>query len=368
MASRALLVLLLAACQGKDSKAPPPKPPADAAIEVDWVGCGAALKKAATLPQTRRAQAILDGCQPCGDWAPLLHWNVLTGEGGPTRLAIEGKMLACGYCEPNAKQRFLGVLDNARGTESRAPWRVLGEVCGDRVSAVPDGRFMSAPYYALDRIARAAAQRPELAPLLPAIEIPLPAVSVTGAGYQLPTSPVTSPLAGPPQITLTMTEIRYGQLPRAKLGATGLTLVAGGEPYPGALVEPAKLPALLAGVTGIAVIAPVGLPAKRILELVELADGHDLRLAVVGPGSPEGWVVPGTIPVTLSRFTSLDRPRTLTLGDSADPAIVELKATPAGTGVIAIELAPGATAATLARLLGALAFGGGHAAMLVSKP
>ncbi len=369
MARRALVLGLVVACQSKDAPKQHVAPPSDAAVvDVDWAGCGAALKKAATLAPTRRAELIIEACQPCGDWTPILHWNTLAGEGGPTRLAIEGKMLACGYCEPNAKQRFLGNLDNARGTESRAPWRVLGEVCGDRVSAVPDGRFVSAPWYALDRIARAAATRPELAELLTAIEIPLPAVSLTGSGYQLPTSSVTSPTAGPAQITVTATELRFGQLPRAKLGATGLTLVPGGEAYPGALVTPATF--TLAGTTGpVAVVAPVGLPAKRIVDVVELVGGGDqLHLAVVGPGSPEGWVVPGTIPIAMSRYMALDRPRTLALGASADPAIKDLKATPAGSSVVVIEVAPDATVGSLAKLLGALSFGGGHAAMLVAKP
>ena len=366
---RVALVALLVACQGKESKAPPPKPPGDASIEVDWAGCGAALKKAATFAPTRRAQLLLEACQPCGDWAPLLHWNVLPGEGGPARLAIEGKMLACGYCEPNAKQRFLGLLDNARGTESRAPWRVLGEVCGARVSAVPDPRFMSAPFYALDRIARAAAARPELAPLLAAIEIPLPAISVSGSGFALPTSSVSSPTAGPAAITATPTELWLGAVPRAKLGADGLAIVASGELYPGALVEPAKLGAALAAVTGpIAMIAPSGSPAKRIAEIVGLAGGHEIELAVVGPGSPEGWIVPGTIPVLLAPYVALSMPRTIVLADSADPGIAELKARPAGPTPIAIAIAPSATVATLAKLLGALAFQGARAAMLTTTP
>jgi hypothetical protein len=367
---RVVVLALLVACQGKDAPKPAAKPPADAAIvAVDWAGCEAALKTAATSPATRRAQLILDACQPCGDWAPLLHWNVLPGEGGPARLVIENRMLACGYCEPEAKQRFLGALDNARGSESRVPWRVLGEVCRERVGALPDARYMSAPYYALDRIARAAGARPALVPLLAAIDLPLPALSVSGAGYELPTGAVASPTAGPTQITITLTELRVGPLPHATLGPTGIAVVADGDPYPGTLVPPGKLGEALAKITGpIALIAPTGLPARRIAEVVDAAGPHDLRLAVVGPGSPEGWIVPGTIPMTLQPLLAGGKPRVLALGDSADPAVKDLKTNPAGETVVAIDLGPDATTKSLAKLLGALAFQGAHAAMLTSKP
>ena len=366
---RSFLVALLVACQSKDAPKPAAKPPADAAIEVDWAGCEAALKQAATAPATRRAQLLLDACQPCGDWAPLLHWNTLPGEGGPARLAIETKMLACGYCEPEAKQRFLGTLDNARGTESRAPWRVLGEVCRERVGAVPDTRFMSAPYYALDRIARAAGARPALVPLLAAIDIPLPALSMSGAGYELPTGAVASPTAGPTQITITAVELRVGPLPHAHLGPAGIAVVADGEPYPGTLVEPAKLADALATTAGpIALVAPSGLPARRIAEVVDRAGPHDLRLVIVGPGSPEGWVVPGTIPMSLQPLVAGGKPRVVALGASADPAIKDLKASPAGDTMVAIELGADATTKSLAKLLGALAFQGAHAAMVTGKP
>ena len=369
MSPRALLLALLVACKGKEAPKPPPRVPADAALDVDWAGCEAALAKAATAPATRRAQLILDGCQPCGDWAPLLHWNTLPGEGGPTRLAIENRMLACGYCAPDAKQRFLGALDNARGTDSRAPWRQLGEVCGDKVGAVPDTRYMSAPYYALDRIARAAGSRPALVPLLAALDLPLPAVSVTGAGYELPQGPVASPIAGPTQITVTLAELRTGPLPHAHLGAAGIAVVTDGDPYPGTLVAPAQLAATLAKVTGpIAIIAPSELPARRVADVVNQAGVHDLRLAVVGPGSPESWVVPGTIPMALLPLVAGGKPRVVVLGASADPAIKDLKAHPAGETIVAIELAPDATTRALAKLLGALAFQGGHAAMLAAKP
>jgi hypothetical protein len=62
------------------------------------------------------------------------------------------------------------------------------------------------------------------------------------------------------------------------------------------------------------------------------------------------------------------KPRRLALGASADPAIKDLKANPAGETTVAIDLGPDATTKSLAKLLGALAFQGAHAAMLTSKP
>src|SRR5204863_6249003 len=108
-------------------------------------------------------------------------------EGGPSGAEIEAAMAVCGYCDANAKQRFLGTLDKARGGDTRTPWRHLGDTCRAAVSAVPDNRFVTAPYYALDRIARAAtAHGGETAERLAAIELPLPAVSIAGTGVTLP--------------------------------------------------------------------------------------------------------------------------------------------------------------------------------------
>src|SRR5256885_11680624 len=82
-------LLALIACKGKDdattsspsgSAAPP-----DAAVVVDWAACGETLKTAMQVPPTRRVQAILDGCKPCGDWKPLTDWDKLQTEGGPSQ-------------------------------------------------------------------------------------------------------------------------------------------------------------------------------------------------------------------------------------------------------------------------------------------
>jgi hypothetical protein len=282
---------------------------ADAAIAappIDWKMCDAALRKAATEPLDVRPSLVIEGCEVCGDWTPLLHWNTPTTEKGPTRKQIETAMSVCGYCNANAKQRFLGTLDDARGMNVRTPWRFLGEICKAEVSAVPDNRFTSAPLYALDRIARAAtAHGGESANLMAAIEFPLPAVTVTGAGIVMPdVEDGVSPTAGPIAITVMGDGLHLAKLPRARLGASGVAIDLGN--YPGDVVKPADLPAALAKLANgdpsmtITILAPVAMPAQSIVPVVAAAAKvAPIYLAVNSHTAPEGWDLPATIPVAL---------------------------------------------------------------------
>lgn len=367
--------LVLCACKGKGKEAPAPPPapaapaapapiaaPADAAVAPSdpWARCAAALRAAATGPETTRVARLLDGCRPCGDWAPILSWATPADASGPTRAAIEQAMAACdAWCEPAAKIRFLGALDAARGRASRGPWRALGEVCRDKVSAVPDTRYMSATYFALDRIARDAAARPDGPALLAAIELPLPAISITGAGVALPSSPVTTPARAPAQLTITQTELRVGKLPRATLGADGVVVRGDDPPYPGALVAPRQLASVL-GQHGepIVVFAPAGMAADRVVQAVRAADGRALQLAAASARGTSDWPIHGVVPVTL-RSAGEDAGVELALGESADAAIHAAKATPPGVlrqGPVTLVVDRTATVADLAKLLGALAY------------
>src|SRR5262249_21240403 len=147
-----------------------------------------------SLPLSQRTVALLQGCQPCGDWGPLLAWDIPTSTGGPSRASIERGMSACSaFCDGSAQQRFLEAPATARGQAPRKPWRILGELCKAKVSAATDNRFMTAPYFAIDRAARLVGD----AALLAQIELPLPAVSVNGIGVELPTSAILVPEAGP---------------------------------------------------------------------------------------------------------------------------------------------------------------------------
>lgn len=371
------LVLVVVACKGKDTppqQAPPPTTSdAKAAAVRDWTTrCAAALRDAPKATAARRVQVVLEGCQPCGDWTPLLRWNTPAAEGGPSLEAIERAMTACNaFCNPDARQHFLGTLEEARGRATAKPWRLLGEACKADVSAVPEARFMSAPYFALDRIARATATQPALASLAGAVELPLPAWSITGAGFELASSPVTRPEAGPVQISVSQASFQVGLLPRAKLGATGLAVTMGPVPYPGAAVDAKGLPGALDQLTGkqaraqITVIAPSGMPARRVLDAVTAAGDRTLVLGVAANGAPEGWSLPAHVPVTLVTTPARDA-LVLSLGESADALIRQIKDAPAGKLAITptVVLEDTATVASLAKLLGALAYRDVHAVAL----
>jgi hypothetical protein len=384
-------VAALGACKARQRESPrqdPPKPADAAPADADLDACRQAAARVPGLPATQRAQALLDGCRPCGDWEPLLAWNTPASAGGPTRAAIEQAMLACkAFCEPNAKQRFLGTLDGARGQDSRAPWRFLGEICKAEVSALPDTRFMGAPYFALDRIARAIGDPA----LLAAITVSLPAVSLTGVGIELPSSPVSAPEAGPAALTVDASQILLGTLPVATLSAGGLQVTGD---YPGTPVAPKALAAALAtpALAGhpIAVLAPTGLAAARLVEVIGAAGGHDLRLAVASPG-PRGWTLPGTVPIALvdtpahaaaagptgvagptgpARAAAITGIR-LALDANPDEVIKVVQTIPRADlarAPVTIAIGPTATVASLASLLGALGAVEVKAVVLVASP
>src|SRR5665213_688644 len=125
----------MCACGSHDATAP-------AAVSTS---CRAAIAALPGTPLDARVKTILDACQVCGPWAPILDWRTPQTAGGPARAAIEHAMLGCtAYCDPNARERFLGTLDDSRGQRSRGAWRYLAEMCKGAVSAVPDARYASA--------------------------------------------------------------------------------------------------------------------------------------------------------------------------------------------------------------------------------
>lgn len=296
------VLVLLAACKGKHDHAKP----------VMWVvdsACEAALTKAAAAPLDARPKIVIDGCKVCGDWTPILRWSTPPQEGGPARTAIEKAMLDChAYCDPNAKQRFLGALDSARGTDMRTPWRELGEVCKDAVSAAPDGRFLGGTYFALDRIARAtAAVGGTTAKLAHGIELPLPAVSASGVGPVLADVDGVTSKVGAIQITVLGDKVFVGRLPRAHLGSRGVTADLGATGYPGTETTVDKLAgALKAAIAGdpaatITVLAPHAMPAQDLVPIVAAAAPlAPVYLAANAADAPEGWALPAAIPVALA--------------------------------------------------------------------
>lgn len=381
---RAVVLLLLAtACKGKEPKheepnVPPhpmPEPP-PVVVPGDWATCKAALEASPKVPPTKQVAALIEGCKPCGDWTPLLTWSTPTENGGPKRKDIESAMIGCkAYCDPNAKMRFQGGLDDNRGKTNRIPWRLLGDFCKESVSAVPDSRFMSAPYFALDRIARDVGARPEGAKLLAAIDLPLPAASVTGAGLDLPSSAVTRPTAAPSQLTITVDELRIGPLPRAKLGPSGVTVA--GEPYPGTAVKLADLwPSIDKLPQPVLVFMPQKMAASRLVEVLAAGKRHTLQLALEATSTLPGWAIFGSSPVeitgevdpTILPKNPADR-LTLTIGETTDEAVKAIAAAlPAQlTTPPLLTLEATATTESLATVLGALAYKDVKTAVVVGR-
>jgi len=355
----------VAACGSKRDDAPTREPAvahaatADAGVDVD--GCKAAIAEAAAAPPYARA-AILMKCTVCGDWKPILDWNRMSADGGPARRDLDLALHSCNApCDTASTKKLASALDAARGTDMRAPWRVLGESCKDKVSAVPDARNMSAPYFALDRIARAiGARNDDTAKQLASLAIALPAVTLSGVGPVLADG-ITKVHPAPPNVlTAIRSDLRLGTLPTATLSAAGVT-VAGD--YPGKpVVDLAKAMREL-GNAPIALISPAQSAASALVPAIRGASrfatvvdpkrpsSAPIELAVASPSSPPGWQVPVTIPVALDGKTAAVSIRriVMTAGVPADDAKGET-----GRGV-RIELDDVTTVADLAKVLASLA-------------
>jgi hypothetical protein len=311
-----IALVLVAACGGKKKHEPAATGSGSAgsagsaaeAIDVDWTACDAALRQAATAPLDNRPELVIEGCKVCGDWTPILKWQTTEGGGGPSRKQIMAAMDRChAYCGAQARQQFLGTLDDARGTNGRTPWHHLGTVCKGEVSALPDDRFEGPALFALDRIARAAAKHGgDSANLALAIELPLPAVSLTGNGITIPdVETEVNPTAGPIAITITGGAMYLAKLPRAHMTATGLAVDLGG--YPGDVVKPEQLADAITkladpsgGIVAISILAPTATPAEQLVPIIAAAAKiAPVYLAANAANTPEGWDLPGNIPVAL---------------------------------------------------------------------
>jgi hypothetical protein len=309
---RAWLVIGLAciACQDK------PKPAGDTSVvAIDMTRCEQAIDKAAAAPPTARPQILLDGCRVCGgDWTPLLQWNVDPEAGGPKREQIEKLMVGCdAFCTGDSKLKFMAGVDKARGQSVNTPWRQLATTCKAKVNGSPDDRFMSAPYFALDRIARkAAGHSPALAAKLAALELPLPALTVSGAGVALPEADGVTVPVGAIQITVLGGAIHVGRLPRGRLAATGVSVELGSASYPGEQVEVGQLGAKLSELIGgdgtqtITLLAPHAMPAHHLVPIVAAAAAvAPVYLAANAADAPDGWQLASAIPVALAAGADL---------------------------------------------------------------
>ncbi|HEY4244392.1 MAG TPA: hypothetical protein VGM88_31475 [Kofleriaceae bacterium] len=357
---RIALLLALAACKGH--KSAPAAGSGSAAAPVDDSRCLAVLQNGHKLSPWRRITALIDACHPCGDWKPILDWSVPTKDGGPTRAQLDAAMDGChAFCSSTAKQHFLGTLDDARGTEARTPWRVLGDTCKEQVSALPDSRFETAPLFALDRIARYVGTSPELRAAASGFVVPLPPVGIGGVGISLPTSSVVSPLAGA-LVTVSATELRVASQPFARLADDGAKVDFDGDEYPGPVVAPDALAANLEQrkALGAVLVAPAQMDAIFIRLAVGAAGTHTLtQLAVAAPAAPRGWQLPGVVPIALQSGDDFAPGSVMfEVGADPDPIVAQVKAH--GSQLLAapleLRIGPGATVQSLATVLGALGY------------
>jgi hypothetical protein len=193
--------------------------------------------------------------------------------------------------------KFIAAANKAKGTSNDMPWRRLADACGDKVDRYSDHRFMSAPYFALGRIARSLGYKH-------AIELPLPPLTVAGTGIVLPDiEENVSPKIGTLHISFIGDQIFIGKLPRAMFGDKGLDVT---NDYPGRQVALADLPDALKQLIhgdpteSLTLLAPHAMPAENLVPVIQAAGAiAPLYLAASAHESPEGWQLPGAIPVAI---------------------------------------------------------------------
>ena len=343
---RTVLVLAcLAACKPHSHAQPAARDAAaSAAPAIDWAACTQAL---AARTDGWEA-AALHACAPC-DLATLLAWQRPAADGGPSRQAIGAAMTGChAFCSGSAHERFMATLDAARGVD-RAPWRYLGQMCKDQVGASTEAeRFMSAPLFALDRMARAVgAHGDKPAAALAAIDLPLPPLTISGTGPTLPADLGDGIALTPGRLALTLigTQLYLGRLPHARLDTYGIHVVASGTPYPGDAIKDTDLAAKVAAGTPLPVLALAAAPAAPLADIVAHAPRISLELAVARPPVLGDWMRVAVLPVSLVGATPT-RPGGVINLDGPP-----LAPPPAVTGPIIVSLGPHATVAQLAQLL-----------------
>ena len=285
-------LLLLVACKEKESK-----PSGVSAYPVPEAACKRAIEQATNAPLNARPAILIEGCAVCPGWNTILTWN----REGTKPEQLQAHLEDCkAFCTGDAKMKFIAQANKAKGSSNDTAWRRLADACGDRVDASSDHRFMSAPYFMLDRIGRA------LGAKLDAITLPLPALTVAGTGLVLPELDTdVAPDGTVFAITLIGDAIHVGKLPRAKLSASGVNVDLGTPPYPGDDVKLEQLAEAITNLVGqtkaqVALLAPREMPAAKLVPIIAVAGPvAPLYLGATSPESPAGWQLPGAVPYPL---------------------------------------------------------------------
>jgi hypothetical protein len=333
-----MAVVVVAAVGCKDGKKPPDR--LDAA-------CVAALRAG-------DAGAALRTCRPCGvSFAPLVALSSTdpdeVPEGLPGPVEVFEILDACqATCQGTARTEVAELLRSAQeGHTPAAPWRRIADKCEGALrldkSSVP---FARGTWYALDQIKRAIWADDAGAWVTPLRDdppvFPLPPLTQASTGYAMPR--VDALAAWRPRVHVTVTEkqVHVGALPWVILSKDGPKATSGfTRGYPGPEVEPGGVAAALraiadrpdddvpAGDAGPVVIAPRGLRASRVLEVIgELAQPVFLAATPKTRGA-EPWPEPVfAIPVALA-----PRP------DGAEPLVLPASSTVANLAEALAKLA-----------------------------
>ena len=278
--------------------------------------CVTSLERATRLAPFDRAGVIVRACALCGGgFDPLLAADRAVDGERTDPAAVWAVVEACGgVCSGAAATAFRQELaELGKDHPTIRPWRTLALACPATMHADRDAsRFASGAWYALatvaDRLAAArptmdAALRTRLDAALTELVLPLPARSATGNPLLLPSAAQQRPT---PWLAISIIgdQLYLGRLPFARLQPDGLHLV-GAPIYPGAIVE---APALAAAVdSAIAagagftipdpptrldrpvVLAPLGSPAARVLDVVRAVGELPSYLAVTAAAPASMW-------------------------------------------------------------------------------
>lgn len=304
---------------------------ADTTVTGDWrAACRDAIASAEKAPPEERLFHIASACPVCGtDFQPILRSTVV-GEFGPvgtSGIAIDAVLKKCGtQCPGSTRDQFVAAFGNLSERAPSRPWRLLADQCPGAMP--PDHpRLASAPLYVLGQITKAAAAADAAISPQAELRFPAPAWTANGVGVGLvPAEHLATDLPGP-LVTVSDREVWVGVAPWISWSATGIQVDPSSDSYPGAATPPPALPKVVAaarpGQPGpTAVIAPPGLPAKRLREVIAaLPDGahlaaasarqhrrawpdivHALRPLVAIGAAPRGLAISAVAPLRIGQF------------------------------------------------------------------
>lgn len=279
--------------------------------------CAEALATRSTAGPDRGLAALLARCGVCGvSFEPLVALSRIDPDDGPgpdvpTADEALAVLDACdAVCSTRARQELFEPLRAAHdGQAPSRPWRKLAEVCPDAIGVdARTRRFARGSWFALHQVVRAlwSAEAPAAFTAARAaadLEFPLPPYSEASTALALPDVDGAALAPWLPRVHLTVTDkdVRVGALPWVTADAGRLVLVpAPGDDYPGIAVP---LPQLRAAVTALTaelgkttrpanaalqpvILAPRGLPARRVAEVVAaLGGGAYLGVTPRAPGA-----------------------------------------------------------------------------------